>query len=249
MADGQPQYEIKTVQAIRGTEARTIAKWENDGWEVTGQAPGRIRTEISMRRPKQKLSVRALAIAGGVAAVLVVALVLLNVLGGDDDVAPVADTASASEPAASVTEQSAPVAEQLAPSVESVPLALTPETNADFAAILALTDYCAPEIAAFANNYKGQTLNFPASIGAMNKHGSYDTRYDILVNAGDFSPTTATGPFFQFRDKNIVSDLKLVGEVPDTIGVGANISVTAEVVEYEESTCLFLLNPVETRMR
>lgn len=39
MADGQPQYEIKTVQAIRGTEARTIAKWENDGWEVTGQAP------------------------------------------------------------------------------------------------------------------------------------------------------------------------------------------------------------------
>lgn len=83
---------------------------------MAGRSPDKPRqnpTEISMRRPKQKLSVRTLAIAGGVAAVLVVALVLLNVLGGDDDVAPVADTASASEPAASVTEQSAPVAEQL----------------------------------------------------------------------------------------------------------------------------------------
>ena len=31
MADDDVQYESKDVRAIRGTEARTIAKWQKDG--------------------------------------------------------------------------------------------------------------------------------------------------------------------------------------------------------------------------
>ncbi|WP_181064917.1 DUF4839 domain-containing protein [Pseudoclavibacter sp. Z016] len=249
MADGQPQYEIKVVQAIRGTEARTIAKWQRDGWEVTGQVPGTLRTEIAMRRPKVKLPVRAFAIAGGVAVAVVAAVVLGITFGSDgDEAASVAETSTATATAIA-TETSAPVAEEPARSTEAAPVALTPETNTDLTALLALTDSCAPEVAAFAERYKGQTLSFPASIGAMNKHGSYDTRYDILINAGDFSETSALGPAFQFRDKNTVSDLKFVGPIRDTIGVGDNLSVTAKVLEYEESTCLFLLEPVETSFR
>lgn len=246
MADGQPQYEIKVVQAIRGTEARTIAKWQKDGWEVTGQVPGTLRTEISMRRPKAKLPVKTIAIAGGVAAVLVVALVLLNVLGGDDEPTPVAETPVAS---ATAEEVSAPVAEEPAPSTEAGPVALTPETNPDLAALLAQGDSCDPSIPAFVEKYKGQQLTFPANIGAMNNHGSFETRYDILIVAGDYSETSAPGPAMQFRDKNTVSDLNYVGEVPDTIGVGTNLLVTVEATEWEESSCLLLLEPVETAVR
>lgn len=246
MADGQPQYEIKVVQAIRGTESRTIAKWQRDGWEVTGQVPGTIRTEIAMRRPKAKLPVKTLAIAGGVAAVLVLALVLLNVLGGDDEPTPVAESPVA---VATADETAAPVAEEPAPSTEVAAVALTPETNADLAALLAQGDSCDPSISAFVEKYKGQRLTFPANIGYMQTHGSFETRYDILIVAGDYSETSAPGPAMQFRDKNTVSDLNYVGEVPDTIGVGTNLLVTVEAAEWEESSCLLLLEPVETAVR
>lgn len=246
MADGQINYEVKVVPAIRGTEARTIAKWQKDGWEVTGQVPGTLRTEIAMRRPKAKLPVKTLAIAGGVAAVLVAALVLLNVLGGDDDATPVAETPVTS---ATVEEAAAPVAEEPAPSTEVAAVALTPETNADLAALLAQGDSCDPSIPAFVEKYKGQRLTFPANIGYMQNHGSFETRYDILIVAGDYSETSSPGPAMQFRDKNTVSDLNYVGEVPDTIGVGANLLITVEATEWEESSCLLLLEPIETVIR
>ncbi|WP_369597510.1 DUF4839 domain-containing protein [Rhodococcus sp. 06-1460-1B] len=71
----------------------------------------------------------------------------------------------------------------------------------------------------------------------------------MLIGAGDFSETSAPGPAFQFRDVNTTDDLRWVGSVPDTIGVGANLSVTAEVNRYEERSCLFLLEPVATSVR
>lgn len=246
MADGQPQYEIKVVQAIRGTEARTIAKWQKDGWEITGQVPGTLRTEISMHRPKPNLHVRTLTIAGGVAAVLGLALVLLNVLGGDDEPTPAAETPVA---AATAEETSAPVSQQTVPSTEAAPVALTPETNADLAALLAQRDSCDPSIPAFVEKYQGQQLTFPANIGYMQNHGGFETRYDILIVAGDYSETSAPGPAMQLRDKNTVSDLNLVGDVPDAIGVGTNLLVTVEAAEWEESSCLLLLEPVETAVR
>lgn len=83
----------------------------------------------------------------------------------------------------------------------------------------------------------------------MNNHGNYKTRYDILIGAGDFSETEAPGPAFQFRDVNVTYDLHFKGDPPDTIGVGTNLHVTAEIDEYESSSCLFLLEPVETTVR
>src|SRR4051794_5839501 len=53
MAD-DPQYEYTSVQAIRGTEAMTIQKWQNNGWEVDGRNPGMLRTELTFRRVKPK---------------------------------------------------------------------------------------------------------------------------------------------------------------------------------------------------
>ena len=128
---------------------------------------------------------------------------------------------------------------------------LTARTSKEFAAVLALKDYCSQDIADFADKYSGRRIAFDGSIVAMNNHESYNTRYDILINAGDFSETVSIpGPAFQFRDVNTTSDLKYSGsDVPDSIGVGTNLRVVAEVVKYEPNSCLFLLDPVSTEFR
>ncbi len=48
------QYEFKSVQAIRGTGAKTIAKWQKAGWELDTQRQGTFRTEMTFRRVKPK---------------------------------------------------------------------------------------------------------------------------------------------------------------------------------------------------
>jgi hypothetical protein len=137
-----------------------------------------------------------------------------------------------------------------APSPVPDGVVLTPETSPEFAAMLALTDTCSPDIAAFAAAHRGQSISFPGSIVAMGPHNGARTRYDILINAGDFSETVASpGPNFQFRDENTVSDLHFASAVPDAIGVGTNLGVTAKVDRYEERSCLFLLEPVVTTVR
>jgi hypothetical protein len=153
-----------------------------------------------------------------------------------DDNATQADPAESAEPTVSETPELKP---------------LTRATSADFKHLLKLTDQCSSEIAAFASKYEGRDLAFDGSIVAMNNHDAYKTRYDILVNAGDFSATKAIpGPNFQFRDVNVTYDLKLTGpNIPDTIGVGQNLRVVAKVDTFITNQCLFLLDPVSTQLR
>ena len=49
-ADGDVTYESKTTRVVRGTESRTVAKWNRDGWEVVSQSPRTLRTAITFRR-------------------------------------------------------------------------------------------------------------------------------------------------------------------------------------------------------
>ncbi len=249
--DTEVTYETKTVRAIRGMESRTIKKWETDGWEVASQAPGKVQTEITFRRPKPK-SRPLLWIVGGGVFVLALAIIFTVGVIGERNAAP-AESASPvpSETAAAPSEQPSPESTDAAPAPSPEPgdVVLTSENSPELAALLAGTDYCAPDIAAFAAAHRGQTIAFPGNIGALTPHGDAKTRYDILINAGDYSETSATGPAFQFRDENTMSDMHWTGSVPDTIGVRTNLSVTAEVDRYEERSCLFLLEPVTTAVR
>jgi hypothetical protein len=73
---------MKTVQSIRGMEARTKAKWERDGWELVEQAdPSMLRTKLTFRRPKKSIRV-PLLIAGGAVVVGFVSLVILGLVTG-----------------------------------------------------------------------------------------------------------------------------------------------------------------------
>ena len=243
-------YETKTVRTIRGMESLTIDKWEYKGWEFVSQAPGKVLTEITFRRPKPRFHPLLWTVGGGV---FLLGLGIITAFGMTGENAAPAESASPvpSETAAAPSEQtSLKSAEAVStPSPGPDDDVLTPANSPELAALLASTDYCTPDVAAFAAAYRGQTIAFPGSIGAMGPHERAETRYDILIGAGDFSETSAAGPAFQFRDVNTTYDLHWVGSVPDTIGVGANLSITAEVDRYEERSCLFLLEPVATAVR
>jgi hypothetical protein len=250
-ADGDVTYESKTVRVVRGTESRTVAKWNRDGWEVVSQSPGTLRTEITFRRPAPKSQRTLLIIGGGVAAIAIATVIGIGVVTENRGNQNGSDGSQSS----AVSESSA--TNELAPSgtIETVPLpkpadvVLTAENTSEFAALLATTDYCSPDVAAFADANRGRTISFPGSVGAINPYEGASTRYLILINAGDYSETSAPGPAFQFRDVNTSNDLRWADPAPDTISVGTNLDVTAKVDRYEESSCLFLLDPVATAVR
>lgn len=253
MTDDTP-FETKTVQAVRGLEARTISKWEEEGWEAVSQTQGKLRTEILIRRPKPQKP-KLFYIGALAAAVLLATVIGIGMLTQQDDTQKTDEAAATtisgeanssgtapSEPTSTETSEPAPATE-----VESA--VLTPETDPEFAALLELGNYCHDSIDAFSKENRGQVIAFEGNIGAMNLHGDAKTRHDILIGAGAHSETTQPGPAFQFRDVNAVWDLHYQGQVPDTIGVGTNLHVKAEVGEYEPKTCLFLIDPVETTVR
>lgn len=127
---------------------------------------------------------------------------------------------------------------------------LTPANNADLATLLTEGNNCDDSIGQFAANYRGRTIEFDGNIADMAPHGDASTRFDILIYAGDFDPASATGPSFQFRDVNIVSDLGLTGpNIPDTLEQGINLRFKAELGDFDADSCLFLLAPITTTMR
>lgn len=69
---GETKYETHTFHSMRGMESRAIKKWMDDGWEVVSETPGKLRTEITIRRVKQPA--RTLPwIIGGVVLVIAIA--------------------------------------------------------------------------------------------------------------------------------------------------------------------------------
>lgn len=245
MADDEIQYEFKTVQAVRGTEARSIAKWQDDGWELVDQEQGRLRTKLEFRRPKPKFQWVPIAAA---AAALALLAVVASALSGDDaePVAAEAPSQAVSPASNEPTETEAPEEPQAEePDANQV---LTVENNPELAALLR-GGQCDANVASFATKYAGRTIQFDGSIQAMANHDDYDTRYDMLLGYGDNGPNTPDGAVFKYQDFNM-SELNLTGPgAPDYISVGDRFRFTAEVVEYNPSTCLFFLDPVATEAR
>jgi hypothetical protein len=94
--------EEKIVQAVRGTEARTIAKWEADGWQLVSRDQGTFRTALTFRRSRPK---RGLATTAAFAFLLLVAvggLALGLIFGDDEDTTAAPADATASSPPADV---------------------------------------------------------------------------------------------------------------------------------------------------
>lgn len=126
--------------------------------------------------------------------------------------------------------------------------ALTAASIEDLATLLATGDPAALG-KEFVEKYEGRTIEFNGNIAHMMNHGTYKTRYDILIYAGDFNGPSV-GPSFQFNDVNIVSDLGLTGSnVPDAVGEGDNLHIFAKIVGYNPGGDLILLDPITTEVR
>ncbi len=133
--------------------------------------------------------------------------------------------------------------------VENQGITLTVDNSEEFANFMNVKSEVDPLIEEFVSKNIGNTIVFEGNIAHMMNHGNYDTRYDILIYAGDYSETTASGPIFKFEDVNVF-DLNLSGEnIPDTIDMGMNIIITAEIEEYKEQTGITFLKPVKTEVR
>ena len=138
-------------------------------------------------------------------------------------------------------------------STEPAPLEnITPENNAEFAALLAGDlGSCGGGVDDFAATNRGRNIEFDGNIADWALHGDADTRFDFLIYGGDFSlesPVYA-GPAMKFEDVNR-SDLNLIGDsVPDGVSTGDNFHIVAEVVESRNAQCLFILDPVSMELR
>lgn len=118
---------------------------------------------------------------------------------------------------------------------------LTPENNADLASLLNASNPDAAVIKTFYENYRGRTIEFDGFVGASMLHSSYKTRYDLLIDAGDFNPDKSQGP--DFRLVSIGTESISGGSSPAVFPAGTNIHVKAEVGDYDDDpACIFLVN-------
>jgi len=92
------KYETKSVQAIPGTEARAISKWENQGWDLVAQTPSKLRTTLNSRRSQPRKPWLLLGALGAVVAVILAIVGIVAAVQGSDDGRP--------EPAATATDSS-----------------------------------------------------------------------------------------------------------------------------------------------
>nr|WP_244960577.1 DUF4839 domain-containing protein [Pseudoclavibacter chungangensis] len=239
------EFERMTVRVLRGTERRAVSKWERQGWRIVSHHQGRLQTEITFQRPKKKMNVRVIALIAGVAAVLLVPVIVFGTLNEDR-------SGEAGEATSTPSRTDSAQAGELEPTKSAdiaVDEVVTVENNAEFAALLDVADTCDSSVAVFAEKYRGRSVEFDGHIGALAPHGSATTRYDILVGPGDFDENSVRGPTFQLRDVNTTSDLHVTGDVPDSIGPGSNVHLVAQVDRYEAGSCLLLLEPVQMSFR
>jgi len=245
MAD-EIKYEYKTVKTVRGMDSRTISKMQEDGWELTEQVPGTLRTTLTFRRPKKPLPRFLIGTGAAVLLLLAVVIGVASALSGGEEkkdesgksTAAGAKTSAAPKPTLTPTKIESTAAE-----------VITSQNSSKFAALLKTADHCDEANLDFATKHKGQKIAFDGSIVDMAPHGDYDTRYDLLLGPGDEGPQTADGPAFKYEDVNVF-DLKLTGKrVPATVGEGDKFRFVAEVSEFNPIQCLFYLVPVSTKVR
>ncbi|MCV9885132.1 DUF4839 domain-containing protein [Metabacillus halosaccharovorans] len=134
-------------------------------------------------------------------------------------------------------------------STESNQEILTVKNNKDLAAMLEVKDEFHPIVGEFAKKYAGRTIEFDGNIANMTQHEDYTTRYDILIYAGNYSETTFSGPNFKFEDVSVL-DLNLTGsKIPEKIGMGQNLHITAVIEEYNGVSGLFFIKPISIEIR
>ncbi len=162
--DRPVRYELKSVKALRGTEGRSIAKWQNDGWELVDQNASTLYTTLNFRRVKPGVPWKPFALLGGIVLLMLLIGSIASALdGGDEKGADVANPAPAasSEP----SEEPSPEPEVTPAATPTAEPTLAPTSTPTVAAD---TDAGAPTLADLetyiADNF-GSATWFPSITG------------------------------------------------------------------------------------
>lgn len=123
---------------------------------------------------------------------------------------------------------------------------LTVENCPDLAALLSLRDPGDPSVLTFAIKYSGQVIEFDGCVMNMQHHGNFDTRWDVLLGAGDYDENRALGPNFRLTDVNFY-DMNVSGG--DSVYAGLNVHIVAEVGDYNSNSQLFELKIISMSIR
>ncbi|WP_026406343.1 DUF4839 domain-containing protein [Actinomyces gerencseriae] len=164
-----------------------------------------------------------------------------------------------SEPIPAASEQppspSTPLSPEPSPTPEATPSpttgdeTITVDNNEDFRALVQSPQPDDATVEQFTSEYKGRAVEFDGNIADVARHNAYNTRFDFLVYAGDYSTTSVHGPSFQFANCSYFN-LNLTGDnVPDSVSVGQNLHIIAEVVDYNSTQRLLHLKPITTSAR
>ena len=160
-----------------------------------------------------------------------------------DDAKPTGD------PSASPSEELSPEPEATESATPQPEPILTVKNNRELAKLLR-----SPQddelAAAFAAKYAGRAIEFDGNLGAMQHHDDQQTRYDMLIIAGDFDENKVIGPMFRFVNISPVLDLHPTAKnPPDSIQVGDNLHVVAKVGEFNELASTWELEPIHVDHR
>ena len=123
---------------------------------------------------------------------------------------------------------------------------LTVENCPDLAALLSLRDPGDPSVSTFASKYSGQVIEFDGCVMNMQHHGDFDTRWDVLLGAGDYDENSASGPNFRLTD---VAFYEMNVSGGDSVYAGLNVHIVAEVGNYNSNSQLFELDIISMEIR
>lgn len=241
MADDE-QYELKTVQVVRGAEARSVSKWQRSGWELVDEQRGKLRTTLTFRRRKPKPPWRLFAAVAAVLAIVgVIAAVVETLQSKDPTSATASGDRSSEEPSESNLEGSTS-------SGATSEASITAANSQEFAQLLRIPDNCDERVRRFAQEHRGESIEFDGSVAVRSK--SAPTRYDMLLAPGDQGARATRGPAFKFEGVTL-QELNLVGADPRPALVrpGARFRFTTEVKSFNGDQCLLFLDPIATQPR
>ncbi|HFI2432132.1 DUF4839 domain-containing protein [Streptococcus suis] len=120
---------------------------------------------------------------------------------------------------------------------------ITPD-NPEFAYIL--NNFDEAKTQEFVEKYKGQIVEFDGHVAYMHSHENYKTRFDFLLNVGDWEEGSYVG--IMAFENLAFHELKFVDET-DTVSTGTNLHIKARIINAAKKGQLIYLEPVELRSR
>jgi WD40 repeat protein len=241
MANQTQKYETQKVKVLRGLEAKKISEFEKDGWELISQEKGKLRSELSFRRPKKPISKST--ILGGLA------LVLIGVLG--ITYATLSETAVPSNQSSETSVKEGTETkndDEVVDSATEEEQVLTVENSQDLKTLLSNSNDNTYEFwDEFYKKYKSRTIEFDGNIALMEKNPDFDYTYDVLIEAGDYSETSSIGAPFRALRVVVPFGWKKTDQ-DDQITQGTNVRVVAKIWDYNEGQS-FDIKLVSTTVR